>query len=440
MLETRANWLGENPKEIELKPHFLEVGLTQFVNMVSGSILRFPSCTLPYVLVLGLAPLQRLSRKGGSDQGKMGQDQQQRRPPVPRFDRSSNPDAPTDANIPAYSALQPRSVSGSLPMMTPRSVASSHSQAVMTPRAGMSQHHKAQTISRTRIISGPSKSHKEKSLFDSGYQDRAAERRQQEDAASSKFVLDFKELDSKRQELMQEQEPYYEEVIDMEEYSEQSLAILKAMGLMKKEDQGKPESIWELGRATLTFDFKRLGPLPQIQIRSRSETEAMGCRKKSSQQIDLETALINTIAAALHPESVKTTDQPKTGQTEDDFDMFADDTDGHKLETSTMSHKDRMKKVEFKRTDEAVPVPAAVQSLIQNIQPETEEIEITPDGYEECYPGVYETAGVEFDSEGEEDSPGTKRKSAALEQRQSKRRLDRETAQVERIMQDKYGN
>lgn len=107
------------------------------------------------------------------------------------------------------------------------------------------------------------------------------------------------------------------------------------------------------------------------------------------------------------------------------------------------------------QTEITASVLPAVQKLIDSTRhhaedagsEEDEEPKPSPidDDYAECYPGVYEAAGIEFDSDGADDMPDktvasmSKRRAATMEQRKQQKRATKEADQIEKIMQNKYG-
>ena len=119
-------------------------------------------------------------------------------------------------------------------------------------------------------------------------------------------------------------------------------------------------------------------------------------------------------------------------------------------------HKDRMRPLlSSNQAEISASVLPAVQKIIDNSRHHVDEADSEEDeerkplsiddDYAECYPGVYEAAGIEFDSDGAEDMTSTavssmgKRRAAAMEQRKQQKRATKEAGQVEKLMQNKYG-
>lgn len=405
------------------------------------------------------------------------------RPPVPKYSAapaaepaSANPDAPAGHAVPVFARQLPRAdfLSRSV-AMTPRTVGYSKTHVVMTPRAtpsafdrpSLPSGKKPASSSKTRVVAGPARSGKERSLFDAGYQDRAAERRRHGDEEQPEPVaLDLALLDSKRREVEAARVvPHAEAPEGPPVYALRSQAVLRAMGLLPAEP--RTPSMWEPGRCTLAYDFGWAGPLPQPQLRSEAELQASGAGRRRAGQAELEQQLLRTIQAAFAPKTRPAECAGPAGEP-DLEDMFADDAGP--AADGPSRHRDRL--AAGARAEAPSTLPVGVQHILAHAQAQaparaqaaadkTEgqagglfgfsdlpRLALTAGGpggpaddYDECYPGVYEGAGIEHDSEGEaDDGPAPSRKrAAAQDQRRTQRRLDKDTSQVERLMRDKYG-
>lgn len=373
-----------------------------------------------------------------------------------------NPDAPCGQAVPHFARSLPRADASTLGlrMMTPRTVGGvASSSIVMTPRAAPSAfdgpslpQSRPSSGSGLRTVTGPSKSGTEKSLFRPGYTDRAALRRMGESEPPSYADLTEEVDDKKDGDSVDSPSPVY---------SAGCKKILQYMGLLPKPAcEVSGDSVWEPGRAQLVYDFTRTGLLPSTQVRSQSEIDALGLGRRS----DAQCAIDEAILGALSPKDLKAKSHEKEAKSctsgSGAVDMFADDTT-LLPSADDRRHRDKLltgnvhKKVPTTMEPE---LPAAVRGAIEaarlrrKAEANEEEAEepVDPNSmqavgdYDECYPGVYETAGLEYDEEEEEQNGRkqpqlSKRKTAALEQRQAKRKFDREVSQVERIMKDRLG-
>lgn len=412
-------------------------------------------------------------------------------PPVPKFDGSApsfaNPDAPVGKAVPLFTRQLPKSedISIKLGMMTPRTVTSGRSHIVMTPRAVHSPFDKPSVpVSRTqgsssklKVVSGPTKSSKEKTLFQQGYEDRAADRRKGSEGANEPLSFKIDKIEIER------------EIIGLEKSSKETLAvvsdilngshrnkfsptaerILGAMNLYTSPSLQK-SIIWKPGRATLQYDFKSYGHLPQFQIRSQAEVDALGLSNRTEKQLEKENELIKMLQKVVNRvETFQNTDKnvfQQSSTVDDDLDMFADDTSYIMKEAK---HREKFKLSSLKSKSEEFLLPVSVGKLIDSLQTNSSKMEPatslfgytdlpsiarpaasstaqSQDDYGECYPGVYEAAGVEYDSDEEPDAKGNpekgvgKKRQAAQEQRQSKRKFDREVSAVEKIMKENFGD
>lgn len=356
----------------------------------------------------------------------------------------------------------------SLRMMTPRTVASSsRSHIVMTPRATPSAFDRplmpsSGKPSSLKVVSGPSKSAKGQNLFQEGYSDRAADRRSEEDGdgeGRERRGIDVRELDRRRRELAEAREEQgredSKEPVTAESFSPFARQILVQMRLLE-EDKITSSQMWEPGRALLHFDAVKYGiGQVQTQIRSKAEIDALGVgeRLRDHRQKQVDDSILAAVRHALNPDLHVHVEEKVTADVFED-DMFADDAMIRET-TGSHKHRDRLSrttKKEPEHTDD-VEMPVSVQRVLEGLDHKKKDVngsdseeffETNPekDDYAECFPGVFESAGFEYDSEGEDDDRAAlgKKRAALMDSKKAKRKFDRESSQVEKLLKDKFGD
>ncbi len=311
----------------------------------------------------------------------------------------------------------------------------------MTPRASTYERPSLPKGSRTKTVSGPTKSSNEKSSFDPSYQDRAMERRkeQKQDDGNRSVRFDFEEIEKQRKlqdtnaTTAGEPENNYETGL-----SPFAKSVLRAMSIITPEEIESSTNLWEPGKASLVYDAKKYGKLPQMQIRSNAEVEALGVAHRSAQQKDLEIALIRAVGYALGPKKDMSTSVVARNE-EDDFDMFATIDKTTQSPAISNKHKERLRAKENSAEDYRVELPKSVDNIISQVKSNQELLvdgesdgdKDIVDDYGECYPGVFEAAGLEYESDEEDRRKKPKRES-------DRRKFNREASQIEKIMKDKY--
>jgi hypothetical protein len=271
--------------------------------------------------------------------------------------------------------------------------------------------------------------------------------------SKTRIGIDFGEVDRRRRDIEAAQQEsahrHNEALLDAvpTEVSSYSRGILKAMGLLR-EDEPINSSIFGPGRASLRYDFKGTGThQPRLQLRSQAEVDSLRVSRRKAGSADVEEGVIlKAIHEAFNPPA-KESGGPNHDLHDDVFDdMFADDDNTERMVSNGNQHRDRLQSSMMKQQPTASnqpAIPVAVQKILDAGPPLRAEKASSHakeddegDDYMECYPGVYEAAGMEFDSEGEAEEDGW-RQGKKRNAKGEERRLDKEVGRIEKLMRDK---